>query len=1013
MAAIIGDLGTFAQTASNYHWGHYAGLGLTGIAAYYDDPRGRAWYNYWRNQMHLGVDQPFAANWLGANGNMMDSFNYQGLAVFNVGLTLIANLTAMGDDLISNSAAFSWMNGMEYYKHNLEPNGQSMLQRGLVVNYNSTTPPCVNCTGPNFTVQYLADLENHPLKNQYRWFNQQFITKWGEGAGWEPFVFWDPTATQTPWTNEPTVLGNMANPAGGYGHVYMRSDWTNGAAYLSFKAGPVVFDIGNGHDEYDQAGSIMLQRGTNTLLVHPSAECIRNYPASSAGVGAAMLANAANCLNSDQNWGGGTYAPLLTVGNPSTTTSVDSVTLATNAATSSGTVLHFASTSRVVPGMIAIGTNIPTVTSPKWGIYGGGTFVLAVTSTTVTIDQNVTGAGVAQGATVVFAWAGEFWHSERWSHLSNSTYAAPGGPAAPISTGPGTPYTPGYSYSVTPGSATILLGSTQSWSNGIIVQFGWANGGTPPTYYLSGSSGPTASLQRGVQYAVINWGAAAAGTFGIIVAPPYGTKVPTSGTALVMASAGSGPQWVTGGSAFATAHPARVDRLENTSNYAYARGVGLEADYADSYGSYQEPHYTSVLGYQREVLYLRPKMFLVYDRTRNPHYNQQRVTVTSLVDADGNGNPVRAVTAGHALHSGMQVKLTGFANSTVNNNTYTITVLDGYQFALNGMTSSIGTPLTGGTATGNVWGHQVVPWRTGAKPVEVTTQGQAAAGMRQWYVQMPTINIASISNTTPVTVTTSTPHHLNTNFSVNIAGVTGACSGLNGNWMVTVPNTRTASDLTTFTLNGSTAMGACGSGGTLQKFNGAITAIKPALPPVILKDLIYNVGQTSGSGIIYELQVHDNRDCTTNASWCQASGAPTEDSQNWLTALDASLSASDTAVVTPLTATNADMVQVGATTVAGFQNAQVTSANCANNTCTPPLPVLPISYGFTQGPGTVNHYLAGLAPNATYYVTTSTPGAVTISSAGSSGATVASANGVLSFGTQGGATTLVSTLSGH
>ena len=807
----------------------------------------------------------------------------------------------------------------------------------------------------------------------------------------------------------------MANPAGGYGHVYMRSDWTNSAAYLSFRAGPVVFDEGNGHDEYDNAGSIMLQRGTNTLLVHPAAECIRNFPASSAGAGAAMLANAANCASqnngTDYAWGGGIYSLPLTVGNPSTTTSVDSVSLTTNAATASGAVLHFNSTTGVAPGMVTLGTNIPTGSSPEYAMYGGGAFVLAVTSTTVTIDQNVTGAGVANGATVIFAWAGATWQSNRWAQFSNSTYVAPGTAAAPVSTGPDTPYTPGLPYSVTPGSATITLTGGQTLSNGEIVQFGWATGATAPTYYLSGSSGPTASLVRGVQYAVINWNTGA-GTFGIVAAPQYGTGIPTTGTALVIASAGSGTQWLTAGTPFASAHPARIDLLENTSNYAYARGVGLEALYSDSYSSFAEPAYTSVLGYQREVLYLRPKVFLVYDRTRNPHYNQQSITVTSLVDADGNGNPVRVVTAGHAFHSGMKVKLTNFANSTVNNNTYTITVLDGNQFALNGVTSSIGTPLTGGTATGNVWGHQVIPWHTGPKPVEVTTSGQATAGMRQWYVEMPTVNIASIGNTTPVTVTTSAPHYLNTNFSVNIAGATGACASLNGNWMVTVPNTGTATDLTTMTLNGSTAVGACGAAGTMQKFNGAITTIKPATPPAILRDLMYGVGQIAGSGIVYELQVHDNRDCTTNPNWCLASGAATEDSQNWLTALDASLSASDTAALTPLTATNADVVQVGATTVAGFQNAQIAAGNCVNNTCTPPAPILPITYSFAQGAGAVNHYLAGLVPSTTYYVNTSTAGAVTISSTGSSGATVASANGVLSFATQGGTATLGTTISG-
>jgi hypothetical protein len=1017
------DVSSFNMPSSNYHWGHYAGLGLAGIAAYYDDPRAHVWYDYWRNHMHLGIDQPFVSRWFGPNGNQMDSFNYAGLAISNVGLTLISNITAMGDDLIGNSSQpFSWLTGLEYYKHNLEPNGLSMLQRGGVFNFTGSTPACMNCAnaGRFYLPQYLADLQNHPLKNQFRSFVQTFIDTWGASKGWGAFAFWDPSAPQTPWTNEPTVLGNMANPAGGYGHVYMRSDWTAGAIYASFRAGPVVFDEGNGHDQYDHQGSIMLQRGTNTLLVHPAAECIRNYPASSAGVGATMLESAAACLNNDLSWGGGIYTVSLTLGNPSTTTSLDSVTLTTSAATPSGSVLTFASTTGVVPGMTALGRSIPIGSAPAGSQFKGGAFVLSVTPTTVTLDQNVTGTGVASGTSVIFATVGSGFQNARWSQYMNSRYLIPGIGGPPIMTGPDSPYTPGISYTVTANSPALAVTTsslTNGWGNGTQATFSWATGATPPTYYISGGSGATASLHHGILYLIVNWNATGCGarcaTFNIAVAPTnpgYGGSYPKTGTPLVMATIGSGTQWMQAGNGntYAEAHPARIDLLEATSSYAYARGVGLEADYANSYGNDQLPYYISVLGYQREVLYLMPKVFLVYDRTRNPHYNRQSWSFTSY---DPTSTPtIVTFSNGHGFHSGAQVILAGCPGVS---GKYIVTALDQDKISLNG-TSAIGGTSCGGTATGNIWGQQIVPWHTAAKPIEVTTRPQAAAGMRQWYVERPAVNIASISNTTPVTVTTSTPHYLNTNFSINISGVTGACSGLNGNWMVTIPNTGKATDLTTMTLNNSKACGTGGAVGTIQKFNGAITSILPKTPPAQLIDLMYSVGQPMAGGIIYRLEIHDPRNCTSNPAWCQASGAATEDSQNWLTALDASLNAADTAVLAPLTATNADMVQVGTSIVAGFQNSQITSANCADNTCTPPAPVLPITYSFAQGAGTVTHYLAGLAPDTTYYVTASTPGSVTISNTGGAGATRASANGFLSFSTtSGGTTTLGTTVNGR
>jgi len=60
-----------------------------------------------------------------------------------------------------------------------------------------------------------------------------------------------------------------------------------------------------------------------------------------------------------------------------------------------------------------------------------------------------------------------------------------------------------------------------------------------------------------------------------------GASYPTTGTALVFATSGTGTQYVQGkfGVLIPKGHPARIDLLESTTNYAYARGVGLEADY--------------------------------------------------------------------------------------------------------------------------------------------------------------------------------------------------------------------------------------------------------------------------------------------------------------------------------------------------------------------------------------------------------------------------------------------------
>lgn len=68
------------------------------------------------------------------------------------------------------------------------------------------------------------------------------------------------------------------------------------------------------------------------------------------------------------------------------------ITVNTSAATAAGNVLNFASTTGIATNMIISGVNIPY-----------GTTATAVTATTVTLSNNVTGAGVGSGAAIVAA----------------------------------------------------------------------------------------------------------------------------------------------------------------------------------------------------------------------------------------------------------------------------------------------------------------------------------------------------------------------------------------------------------------------------------------------------------------------------------------------------------------------------------------------------------------------------------------------------------------------------------
>jgi|GEM_PF-1542154 hypothetical protein len=84
-------------------------------------------------------------------------------------------------------------------------------------------------------------------------------------------------------------------------------------------------------------------------------------------------------------------------------------TVNTNAATPSGNVLNFAA----VPGFVAVGMFAKDLTAAA-GVIPGGATVTAKGTSTVTLSQNVTGAGVGNGDTIAFANGAVSFQAEGW-----------------------------------------------------------------------------------------------------------------------------------------------------------------------------------------------------------------------------------------------------------------------------------------------------------------------------------------------------------------------------------------------------------------------------------------------------------------------------------------------------------------------------------------------------------------------------------------------------------------------
>lgn len=343
-------------------------------------------------------------------------------------------------------------------------------------------------------------------------------------------------------------------------------------------------------------------------------------------------------------------------------------------------------------------------------------------------------------------------------------------------------------------------------------------------------------------------------------------------TIVDITSAGSGTQYVMTGlgpdtqSKYLTfTHPTRIDRFSTAAAYSYARATSLHKLYVSdsTYTSYYP-----LTNWQRDVLYVRPNLFVVHDlTTKVPKTSGTSRNISSVSDT----TPVMiTTTAAHGYHTGMTVTV---ANSTVSaiNGTWPITLVtpassttSATQFTLDGSTAS-GAGGTAGTVTGTILYQPTMAWTTGKTPV----------------------------------------------------------------------------------VDGSNSFRYVVSDGSTYK--GAITTILPTSATLSVRNI-------SNYGMIYQIQVAD---------------AMATDSTNWLTVVDAGATAENTSNIS---GTGVDAVLVG-TTAVGFVTAS-----------------LPISY---TAPTAIGHIIAGLTPSTTYYMTGTPLGVYTVDSTGSTGAVISDSAGVI------------------
>lgn len=272
--------GYYRNTQNNYHAGYFNGVGLTGILTRGagENPRGEELYSYWRNTLFELQDKVFFNRWLGNNGGFPEAIRYQALSMNSIAWTLLAQWDANGEDLFTG---FPWIQDlMKYWIHNTMPPRNYLSYRGFIPSPNDgtgTNPnPWADLSSTLWIVHHIADLKSDSFRPKFhKWIVDLMTQNVPQGSNnVNRVLFYDGSLSQTDWTTETPSSAEQSNPAGGYGRVLMRSDWTTGAVFADLMVSPHLSTMGNGKERRDK-GSIYVQRGDVHLLISSTAEATR------------------------------------------------------------------------------------------------------------------------------------------------------------------------------------------------------------------------------------------------------------------------------------------------------------------------------------------------------------------------------------------------------------------------------------------------------------------------------------------------------------------------------------------------------------------------------------------------------------------------------------------------------------------------------------------------------------------------------------------------------------------
>lgn len=264
----------YVHPQSNYYAGYFHAKAAIALATYEENPNGPAlWADWINNQFALKV-QPYYAAHLAGGGWPEGFANYGSTAILNMSLPVREVKTATGQDLVHATAEYNYpLDSANYAMHFTWPSRAYFDDRDT--NHSNTTTQPPGTTPISLFQEALGEIaywksNQVSVLNQYRLAVGTATANYDQGAPWMVFLEVAPGAAVTPINTLP-----LSYLATGMGAVAARSDWTTGASWMSFRAGPYTNNPAQGEQYFDE-GSLALVRGNTPLLVNATGWAVHN-----------------------------------------------------------------------------------------------------------------------------------------------------------------------------------------------------------------------------------------------------------------------------------------------------------------------------------------------------------------------------------------------------------------------------------------------------------------------------------------------------------------------------------------------------------------------------------------------------------------------------------------------------------------------------------------------------------------------------------------------------------------